>query len=238
MKVLFVHAHSEAESFTTAMRDLLVEQFAGQGAEISHSDLYAMGFNPVLSPRDFGQRNDRKHLTYALEQRHGFETRTLAPDILAEIEKVQAADLLVFTFPLFWFSLPAILKGWIDRVFISGPFYGGLRIYANGGLTGKRALVAFSLGGQGYMFGPDGIHGDLETGMLRHFLQGVLGYVGLEVIEPFVAYHTPYITQEAREDLLAKLRDYASDLNARPVMAMPDLSRFDKFFTPLPRREV
>lgn len=233
MKVLFVHAHSEPDSFTTAMRDTLVEALSGQGAEVLHSDLYAMGFNPVLSPADFGERAHRDHLTYALEQRHGFETGTLAPDILTEIGKVRAADLIVFTFPIFWFSVPAILKGWIDRVFVSGPFYGGLRIYANGGLAGKRALAAFSLGGQGYMFGPEGIHGELQTGMLRHFLQGVLGYVGLSVLEPFAAYHTPYIAREDREALLAALRTHVADLDALPAMPMPDLSRFDRFFVPL-----
>jgi len=234
MKVHLIHAHSEPRSFTAAMRDVLIEEFTRQGADVDQSDLYAMGFNPVLSPADFGERKDADHLTYALEQRHGYNSGTLAPDIQAEIEKVLAADLLVFTFPIFWFSVPAILKGWIDRVFISGPFYGGLRIYENGGLANKRALAAFSLGGQGYMFGSEGIHGELETGMLRHFLQGALGYVGLTVLEPFAAYHTPYISQADREALLGKLRDHVADLDALPTIAMPDLARFDELFVPRP----
>ncbi|MBJ6123732.1 NAD(P)H-dependent oxidoreductase [Sphingomonas sp. BT553] len=232
MRAHIVHAHSESDSFVSAMRDVISERLKAIGATVSQSDLYAMGFDPVLSPADFGERREPDHLTYALEQRHGFETRTLAPDLLAEIDKVLAADLLVFTFPVFWFSVPAILKGWIDRVFISGPFYGGRRIYGAGGLAGKRALAAFSLGGRDHMFGPGSIHGDLETGMLRHFLQGSLGYVGLDVLEPFVAYHTPYVAADERSRILVALGDHVDRLDRLPVMAMPDLDAFDPGFAP------
>ena len=232
MHAHIIHAHSEADSFVAAMRNVIETRLLASGATVSQSDLYAMNFNPVLSPADFGERRNPSHLTYALEQRHGFETGSMSPDILAEIEKVLAADLLVFTFPVFWFSVPAILKGWIDRVFISGPFYGGRRIYGAGGLAGKRAVAAFSLGGRDHMFGPGSVHGDLETGMLRHFLQGSLGYVGLQVTEPFVAYHAPYLPEEERTRMLQALATYFDRLDEQPVMAMPDLSAFDAGLAP------
>ena len=233
-RALLVHAHSEPDSFVAAMRDLVKRELSTAGWSLAESDLYAMGFNPVLSPADFGARRDPAHLTYALEQRHGYETRTLAPDILAEIDKVMAADLLVFTFPVFWFSVPAILKGWIDRVFISGPFYGGRRIYGAGGLVGKRALAAFSLGGREHMFGPRAIHGELESGMLRHFLQGALGYVGLTVLEPFAGYHAPYLDDAGRQALLEGLRAHLGRLDDLPALPMPRLEAFDATFAPLP----
>ena len=232
-RALLVHAHSESDSFVAAMRDTIAGALTDDGWEIDHSDLYAMGFNPVLSPADFTERRDADHLTYALEQRNGYETGTLAPDIMAEIAKVQAASLIVFTFPVFWFSVPAILKGWIDRTFVSGLFYRGRGIYGAGGMTGKKAFAAFSLGGREHMFGPGSIHGELETGMLRHFLQGSLGYVGMDVIEPFVAYHTPYLPLEDRTAALDALRDQVRDLDARAALPMPDLGKFDKTFAPL-----
>nr|WP_087573185.1 MULTISPECIES: NAD(P)H-dependent oxidoreductase [unclassified Sphingomonas]AJW29513.1 NAD(P)H oxidoreductase YRKL/ Putative NADPH-quinone reductase (modulator of drug activity B)/ Flavodoxin 2 [Sphingomonas sp. JE1] len=233
MRAHIVHAHSQPDSFVSAMRDVVRGRLEAAGAAVTESDLYAMGFNPVLSPKDFGERHDPTHLTYALEQRYGYESGTLAKDILAEIEKVLAADLLVFTFPVFWFSVPAILKGWIDRVFISGPFYGGRRIYGAGGLAGKRALAVFSLGGRQHMFGPDAIHGELEHGMLRHFLQGALGYVGLEILSPFVAFHAPYVSQEDRTRILADLSDYIDRLDRIDSLTMPQLDEFDRSFAPL-----
>jgi len=93
MNVLIVHAHNEPQSFNTAMLNLAVEVLSGQGHEVVVSDLYAMNFNPVASAGDFGQRANSEHLVYALEQRNGYTTGTLAPDILAD--HFQLPDLLV-----------------------------------------------------------------------------------------------------------------------------------------------
>ena len=223
---LLVHCHSEADSFVTAMRDTIASALAETGWRVNHSDLYAMGFNPVLSPADFGQRSAADHLTYALEQRHGYQTRSLAPDILSEIDKIQAADLVVFTFPLFWFSVPALLKGWIDRVFLSGLFYSGKRIYDQGGMTGKRALAAFSLGGHPGLFGHEAVHGTPLHEMLRHLLQGTLGYVGFDVIEPFAAWHVPYVSQQEREAILKKLTSAILGIDDRANLAMPRVADY------------
>jgi NAD(P)H dehydrogenase (quinone) len=232
MLVHLVHAHPEPRSFVAAMRDTMIEAFESRGDIVTVSDLYAMSFNPVASAADFQALQRPEYLVYSLEQRHAYQDGTLAPDIAAEVEKVLAADLLAFTFPLFWFSTPAILKGWIERVFLSGPFFGGRRIYRRGGLVGKRAFAAFSLGGPAHMFGPESLHGELETGMMRHFLQGTLGYVGLSVYQPYIAYHVPYIDQEARRVLLDELHASVRDIDTRPRLAMPDLDAFDDTFAP------
>lgn len=232
MRVHLVHAHPEPRSFVAAMRDTVREAFETRGDTVTVSDLYAMGFNPVLSAADFEERERPGHLAYALEQRHAFAAGTLAPDIRAEVEHVLAADLLAFTFPVFWFGPPAILKGWIERVFLSGPFYGGRRVYERGGLAGKRAFAAASLGGRAHMFGPGAIHGELETGMMRHFFQGTLGYVGLAVHRPFIAYHVPYVDDAARRGTLDELCACVRDLDDRPLLPMPDLHAYDDTFAP------
>lgn len=141
VKVFIVGAHPEPQSFNTALRDLSVRVLRRQGHEVEVSDLYAMSFNPVASADDFADRSNPDYLVYALEQRHGYDTGTLAPDILGEIEKLLWCDLLILNFPIFWFSVPAILKGWIDRVLISGLTYGGKRFYDRGGLAGRKAMV-------------------------------------------------------------------------------------------------
>lgn len=232
MRVHLVHAHPEPASFVAAMRDVVVRELRGRDDTVTVADLHAMRFDPVLSAADFGARRNPDRLVYALEQRHGHETGTLAPEIRAEVENVLAADVLGFTFPVFWFSVPAILKGWIERVFLSGPFYGGRRLYGRGGLAGKRAFAALSLGGRPHMFGPGGVHGELEAGMLRHFFQGTLGYVGLAVHRPFVAHHVPYVDDARRREMLAELAAYVRTLDRQPVLAMPDLEDYDETLAP------
>ncbi len=123
MKIFIVHAHPEPQSFNTALFELSVGVLRRLGHEVKVSDLCAMDFNPVAGAADFTERANPDYLVYALEQRHGYENGTLAPDILAEIEKVLWCDLLILNFPLFWFSTPAILKGWIDRVIRPGVAY-------------------------------------------------------------------------------------------------------------------
>ncbi|WP_018230543.1 NAD(P)H-dependent oxidoreductase [Methyloversatilis universalis] len=232
MKVLIVHAHPEPQSFSAAMCRTAVGTLAAQGHTVTVSDLYAQRFNPVASAADFAERRNPDYLNYALEQRHAQEGGTLAPDIRAEVDKVLACDLLILNFPIYWFSVPAMLKGWIDRVFVSGVFYGGKRIYDRGGLRGRRALVAASLGGREHMFGPQALHGELN-GMLRHVLQGSLGYVGFDVLEPFYAHHVPYLPEAERAAMLEHWRAALGALDARPTLPMPSLDRFDDTFRPL-----
>lgn len=226
MNVLIVHAHPEPQSFTTALKNLAVEQLSHAGHQVVVSDLYAMNFNPVASAADFTARKNPDYLVYALEQRINYENQTIAADIAAEVEKVKAADLIIFSFPLHWFSVPAILKGWIDRVFVSGLTYGGKRFYDQGGLKGKKALLSFTLGGREHMFGDTAIHGEIET-MLRPLLRGTLYYVGMDVLPPFIGYHIPYIDQAAREQILKEYSDYLSNIDNLKPLEFPKLDQFD-----------
>ncbi len=233
MNILIVHAHPEAQSFCTAMKDLAVVTLEGLGHQVQVSDLYAMQWNPVASASDFPTRGNPDYLVYALEQREAVKRGDIAEDIRSELDKLLWADLVIFNFPLFWCSVPAILKGWIDRVLVSGVCYGGLRFYDRGGLAGKRALLSFTLGGQEHMFADeDAVHGDWEP-MLRPLQRGTLAYVGMSVLPPFAAYHVPYISQEAREDILRRYGDYLLQLEFAEPLLFPSLADFDKGLRPL-----
>ncbi len=232
MNVLIVHAHPEPQSFTAALRDQALETLQAQGHAVQVSDLYAMQWNPVASAEDFSARDNPDYLVYALEQRLGVKTQSLAPDIQEELDKLLWADLLILNFPIYWFSVPAILKGWIDRVLVSGVCYGGKRFYDQGGLAGKKALVSVTLGGREHMFGEDAIHGPLED-MLRPLLRGTLAYVGLDVLPPFVAWHVPYISAEAREQFLVGYHERLENLDQDSPLVFPRLAQFDEALYPI-----
>ena len=231
MKVLIVHAHYEAQSFNAALKNLAHETLLAAGHEVKVSDLYAMNFNPVATAADFAERKNADYCTYALEQRHGYETGTLAADILVEVEKVDWCDLLILNFPMFWFSVPAIMKGWLDRVFVSGRFYGGKRFYDQGGMKGKKAMLCFTLGGQPHMFGPEAIHGEIDV-MLRPLLQGALGYAGFSVLPSYAAYHVPYISHDARQQILRDYEQRLLNLDRLEALSFPTMNDFDERLYP------
>ena len=232
MKVLIVHAHPEPKSFTAALRDQAVATLEAQGHEVQVSDLYAMNWNPVAGADDFSSRENPEYLVYALEQRLGVKSQSLAPDIQQELEKLLWTDLLILNFPIFWFSAPAMLKGWIDRVLVSGICYGGKRFYDQGGLSGKKALVTVTLGGREHMFGDGAIHGPLED-MLRPILRGTLAYVGFDVLQPFVAWHVPYISDEARQEFLRSYQQRLEHISDDQPLQFPRLAQFDEALYPL-----
>lgn len=232
MKAFVVSASPEPQSFTASMARTSCEILRSEGHEVKHSDLYAMNWNPVASAADFLERQNPDYLTYALEQRHGVKNGTIARDIQCELEKLVACDLLVLNFPIYWFAMPAILKGWVDRVLLSGLCYGGKRFYDQGGLVGKRALVAPTIGGQPHMFGPDAIHGPIET-MLAPLLRGTLAYTGFEVVEPFIGWHVPYISQQDREAMMEDYEQYLRAIDQQPVLKYPSMSEFHPSLHPI-----
>lgn len=103
MKTLIVTAHPESDSLTNDIARRLAQALAPAPVEIA--DLAAEGFDPRFTHAD----------------RHTYRTgRDFAPDVAAEQERLDGATDLVLVFPVYWWSMPALLKGWIDRVFVNG----------------------------------------------------------------------------------------------------------------------
>lgn len=215
MKVLIVYAHSQQESFNSALLQTAVATLGAEGHEVRVSDLYAMNFNPVASDKDFKERRFAGHMQYDREQKHAVATHGFSDDIQAEIDKVLWCDLLILQFPLWWFSVPAIMKGWFDRVFANGLMYGQLGRFNHGGLKGRRAMVSTTTGCYPDMVAAGGIMGHLDA-ILWHLNYGTLSYVGFDVLAPYVTWSARYSSQA---ELEMHLCDYAQRL--RTLDAVP-----------------
>lgn len=206
MKVLIVYAHMEPQSFNAAMLATAKDAVTSKGGEVMVSDLYAMNFNPVPSAADFKDCDRSQPLDYYAEQKRAYEAGTLADDIQAEIDKIRWCDFLILQFPLYWFSVPAILKGWIDRVFVPGFAFGGGAWYDRGGLAGKRAMLATTMAAYPQMMAADGINGLLDVN-LWPLQNGVLAFSGFDVLQPFIANAIPYGDDIKRQELLTAYAD-------------------------------
>jgi NAD(P)H dehydrogenase (quinone) len=209
MNVFILYAHPEPDaSFQAALLKKGIDTLESQGHEVVVSDLYKMGFNPVASASDFSTRRFPDRLQYDREQKFAVDNDTLPEDVKAELKKVFWCDLFIVQFPLYWFSTPAILKGWFDRVFVNSVVYGAGKRYENGGLKGRKAMVVTSCGAYPEMFEPDGVMGDINVA-LWHLHNGTLFYTGFEVLPPFVAYSPVFLGQESCDKYLS---DYSTRL--------------------------
>jgi NAD(P)H dehydrogenase (quinone) len=194
MNYLIVYAHPEPASLNGSLKNHVVEQLAARGHEVQVSDLYAMGFKAVANADDFPARDAAERLVYHRAAGQAYASGTQGSDIEAEQQKLLWADVVVLQFPLWWFTVPAILKGWIDRVFAHGFAIGvpkpGTRQwlrYGEGSLAGRRALLAVTTGGREAQFSSRGINGGIED-LLFHLNHGLFHYTGMSALPPFVAF--------------------------------------------------
>lgn len=207
MNVLIVLAHPEPKSLNGELVEVARNTLQALGHAVRVSDLYSQGFNPVAGKGDFTHELAEPFSLQA-EQKKAHESATYSPELAAEMEKLQWADLVIFQFPLWWFSVPAILKGWIDRVLAYGFAYGGKRWFNQGVFSGKRALLSVTIGGKGTSYTEQGLQGDL-TNLLRHVWHGSFHFVGISSLAP----HPIFLGDcKGQEDIQLRIDQYAARL--------------------------
>lgn len=214
MKVLLVFAHPEPRSLNGALRDIAVKELEAQGHEVQVSDLYAMGWKSEVDRADFSSLTPHARLKVAAASGEAFAASALTEDVKAEQEKLLWADGLILQFPLWWYSMPAILKGWVDRVYAYGFAYGvgehsdkhwGDR-FGEGTLAGKRAMLIVTTGGWEEHYSARGINGPIDD-LLFPINHGILFYPGYDVLPPFVAYRVDRLDQASFEPVAGRLRE-------------------------------
>ena len=214
MNIFIVYAHAEPKSFNGALLQAAQDTLAAAGHEVVVSDLYAMPFNPVSDRRNFTTVKNAAYFKQQIEELNATEVGGFAPDVEAELRKMETCDLMIWQFPLWWFGLPGILKGWVDRVFVMGRTYGGERFYENGVFKGKRAMLSLTTGGPESAYRKGAWNGDIDA-ILRPVQRGILRFTGWDVLAPHIVYAPVRIMPEERSAALAawadRLRAIASE---------------------------
>jgi len=225
MNVLVVFAHPSPTSFNAALKDAAVETLRQAGHEVEISDLYAMAFKAAADGADFPAPVDPENLNYAAEQAAAYQSGTTAADLKAEQAKLGRADLVFFQFPLWWYSAPAILKGWLERVMSMGFAYGAGRMFDQGGLGGTKAMLSFTTHGFESSYAEDGWHGPM-TDVLTPLHQG-LRFVGFDILPPFVAYNVLRCSDTERAAMIDDLKKQLVTLPETAVLPYPPLAAYD-----------
>ncbi len=127
MKILIIYGHPNPESFNHAILEAFTKGLEEGGHTFEVVDLYAMKFDPCVKLEDFAQ----------------FTGGQMPKDVLDQQEKVAQSDALAFIYPVWWLSPPAIVKGWLDRVFAHGFAYkiAETPLGVEGLLKHKKALI-------------------------------------------------------------------------------------------------
>lgn len=229
-RALVVLAHSEKTSFNYAMKEAAVEALRGKGWEVAESDLYAMNFNPLISKKDItGKLKDPENFQYPAESTLAYKEGRLSPDIVAEQKKLQAADLVIFQFPMQWFGVPAILKGWFERVLVAEFAYTYAAMYDKGPFRNKKALLSITTGGSGSMYSLQGIHGDMNV-ILWPIQSGILHFCGFQVLAPQLTYSIGHTPADARLQILDGWKKRLGRVWEESALYFPPSSLFDLNF--------
>ncbi|GGP28214.1 NAD(P)H-dependent oxidoreductase [Silvimonas amylolytica] len=226
MKVLIVFAHPEPESLNAALRDVAIASLQEAGHEVQVSDLYAMNWKPSVDRADFPALDPGERLKVGAASHAGFVQGALTADVKAEQEKLRWADMLILQFPLWWYTMPAILKGWVDRVYAYGFAYGvgehsdrywGER-FGEGTMAGKRAMLIVTAGGWAEHYSERGVNGPIDD-LLFPINHGILYYPGYTVLPPFVGYRIDRFNDARFAQMAEALRERMRSIDTTAPIA-------------------
>jgi NAD(P)H dehydrogenase (quinone) len=187
MKNLVVFAHPYSKSFGKGIVETIEAEALKNGSETRVRDLYEIGFDPVLKGSDL------------INLRSG----NYAEDIKAEQEHIKWADIITLVYPVWWAGLPAMLKGYVDRVFANGF------AFANGengpvGLLGDKKAILFSTTGfPSDLYDQIGMH----KSMKQTSDEAIFGFCGIEVIKHVFFGAIPFSTEDDRQKYLSEVAE-------------------------------
>lgn len=194
MRVLILYAHPNPSSFCHAILRRVEASLMAGGHEVQVKDLYAEGFNPVLSAAELGALNDGR----------------VPEGIAREQAALRWAEALVLIYPLWWFGRPAILKGWFDKVLTNGFAFEYTAEGLRGLLPARKALVLVTAGSDEAEFE----RMQAKDLILRPVTDGTLRFCGVDEVQGKVFFAVPTVDAAARGRMLEEAARLASALGA------------------------
>jgi NAD(P)H dehydrogenase (quinone) len=209
MNTLIVFAHPNPKSFNGRLKDTAVETLESMGHAVQVSDLFAMNFKCTADQEDFTTLANPNYFDLQFEQREAMIAGTFTDDIKEEQEKLRWAELLIFQFPFWWFSMPAPLKGYFDRVFSVGFAYSGASE-----LAGKKAIICTTTGSPNERWVESNQAGTIEY-IFHHIHFGVFEFCGMETLKPFAIGPAKRLTEDQKQEKIEEWGNILRDIESR-----------------------
>jgi len=186
MQYLIIYVHPNPASFNHAILETISEELNKKNKNYKVRDLYKIGFNPVLSARELSaiQKGD------------------VPKDIKKEQNYISKADTLIFISPIWWSAMPAMLKGYIDRVFSLKFAYDITEEGVAGLLQGKKVFIVSTTGASKEDYEKMGAFKMMNMSMDM----AIFRFSGMKVIGHKYLSAVPYVSQQERKKMLKELR--------------------------------
>lgn len=185
---LIVTAHPIKTSLSHTLAQRIAGKLQEQGTQVEIADLHAEGFSPAMIRAD-------------LDLYHG-DASALPDDVLREQQRVERADMLIFVFPFYWWSVPALLKGWFDRVLTVNWAY---KVGEEGRIVGNLRDVPVRLvataGSDIAGFDKHGYSAAIQS----QIVEGVFGFCGLKNVTLDILYEADSASPQQVDDFLQSL---------------------------------
>lgn len=191
MKHLIIYSHPNPQSFNQAILQTFKTQLEQRQDEVRVRDLYALSFNPVLAAEDFLSLQKGK----------------VPPDIKTEQDHVRWAEVITFIFPIWWTGLPAMLKGYIDRVFSHGFAYSYGKEGPRGLLGDKRVFIINTTGSPREAYERSGMFQSLR----QTIEEGIFMFCGMTVVGHKYFSGVVSCSRETRQAMLEEVKAVARE---------------------------
>ena len=187
MKCIVIYSHPNPKSFCHAILETVTHCLKDKKHEVEIRDLYSIGFDPVLKGSDFAT----------------FQAGQVPEDIKKEQDFIKRADCLIMIHPVWWTGLPAMIKGYIDRVLSYGFAYSVDGQGVHGLLTGKKVLC-FNTQGT-----PEGVYesSGMWDAMKMTSDKGIYQFCGLKVVQHVFFPGVPTVSNDVRKGYLEKVKE-------------------------------
>lgn len=189
MNYLIVYSHPNTASFNHAIKETLVQGLKNKGKNVRVRDLYAMRFDPVLKADDF----------------ETFLRGKTPRDIEIEQEHVRWANALIFVHPVWWAGMPALLRGYIDRVFSKGFAYDETPQGPRGLLQGKKVFLFSTMGAPMSVYEETGLFKAMESTIDKSTFE----FCGFEMLGHKYFGSVQTVSDEERKVMLAEVEKIA-----------------------------
>jgi NAD(P)H dehydrogenase (quinone) len=191
MDFLIIYAHPNPKSFNHAIKETIEEKIKEKGKSFETRDLYSLNFDPVMKPADFIAIQKGEYL----------------PDVKKEQDLIKEAKTVIFVHPIWWYSMPSILKGYIDRVFSYGFAYVQTEEGIKPLLTDKKVIIFNTLGET-----KDQCEGTGICQCLHKTIGGTFEFCGMEVLRHEMFFAVPYVSDEKRKEYLKEVEKVMEEI--------------------------